>query len=93
MMKKMNKKLHAWAKAEKCHVWELTHSKKFWQFVEPNGSYKMTDGFMVTFNGLMIMSKTAFEVFDAELKSTVFVTTHGVVNIEPNKGDWQMLRR
>ena len=48
---------------------------------------------MVTYNGYMVMSKTAFEVFDDYLNSTILVTTHGVVNIEKNKGDWQMYRR
>lgn len=49
---------------------------------------------MVTFNGLLIMSKTSFEVFDKTLDATVFVTTHGVVNKEPNTdADWQMYRR
>ena len=90
----MNKKLHQWANENNCHVWEL-RKKLFWQNGnEPNGPYKMTKDFMVTFNGLLIMSKTAFEVFDKYLDATVFVTTHGVVNKEPNTdADWQMYRK
>ena len=74
--------------------WVL-NKKQFWQNSnEPNGTYKITSDFMVTFNGLMIMSKTAFEVFDEELDATVLVTTHGVVNKEPNiDSGWQMYRR
>ena len=82
-MKKMNKK------------WEL-RKKCFWQTNnEPNTTYKLANDVMITFNGLMIMSKTAFEVFDEELDATVFVTTHGVINKEPNTGrlNWQMYRR
>lgn len=81
-MYKMNKK------------WEL-RKKRFWQSNnEPNVTYKLTKDFMITFNGLMIMNKTAFEVFDEYLDATVFVTTHGVINKEPNtNADWQMYRR
>lgn len=89
-----NKKLHQWSNQNNCHAWEL-RKKLFWQSGnEPNGTYKLTNDFMVTYNGLMIMSKTAFEVFDKYLDATVFVTTHGVVNKEPNTdADWQMYRR
>ena len=74
-------------------IWKM-NKKQFWQTNnEPNVTYKLSNDFMITYNGLMVMSKTAFEVFDEELDATVFVTTHGVVNIEKNKGDWQMYRR
>lgn len=80
-MKRTNKK---WTLNKKC----------FWQNSnEKNATYKIAVDFMVTFNGMMVMSKTAFEVFDAELDATVFVTTHGVVNKEPNADSWQMYRR
>lgn len=92
-MKRTNKKLNHWAKENNCHIWEL-RKKCFWQTNnEPNATYKLANDFMVTFNGYMVMSKTAFEVFDAELDATVFVTTHGVVNKEPNTDGWQMYRR
>ena len=80
-MKKMNKN------------WEL-NKKHFWQNTnESNATYKVAADFMVTYNGLMVLNKTAFEVFDAELDATVFVTTHGVVNKEENTDTWQMYRR
>ena len=92
-MKKMNKKLHQWAQENNCHIWEL-RKKRFWQNLnELNGTYKLNAEFMVTIKGFMVMSKTAFEVFDDYLNSTILVTEHGVVNIEKNKGDWQMYRR
>ena len=93
-MKKKKKKLHQWAQENNCHIWEL-RKKLFWQTNnEPNVTYKLAKDFMVTYNGLMVMSKTAFEVFDEELDATVFVTTHGVVNKEPNTdAGWQMYRR
>lgn len=74
-------------------IWQLK-KKQFWQKSnEPNGTYKLTSDFMITFNGLMVMSKTAFEVFDEELDATVLVTTHGIVNKETNTDNWQMYRR
>ena len=78
-MKKINKK------------WEL-RKKHFWQnTIESNATYKVASDFMVTFNGLMVMNKTAFEVFDEYLDATVFVTN--VVNVEENTDNWQMYRR
>ena len=72
----------------------VMNKKQFWQYNdEPNATYKLANDFMVTYNGYMVMSKTAFEVFDDYLNSTILVTEHGVVNIEKNKGDWQMYRR
>lgn len=93
-MKRTNKKLHAWAQENNCHIWEL-RKKHFWQNGnESNATYKLANDFMVTFNGLMIMNKASFEVFDEYLDATVFVTTHGIVNKEPNTGaGWQMYRR
>lgn len=92
-MKKMNKKLHQGAKENNCHIWEL-RKKQFWQNTnESNATYRVAADFMVTFNGLMVLNKTAFEVFDEYLKATVFVTTHGVINIEENTDTWQMYRR
>lgn len=74
--------------------WKLC-KKRFWQNSnEPNVTYKLANDFMVTFNGLMVMNKTSFEVFDEYLDATVFVTTHGVINKEPNTdAGWQMYRR
>lgn len=90
-----NKKMHSWANENNTASCWILNKKLFWQSGnEPNGTYKVTSDFMVTFNGLLIMSKTAFEVFDKYLDATVFVTTHGVINKEPNTdADWQMYRR
>lgn len=92
-MKKMNKKLHAWAQENNCHIWEL-RKKCFWQTNdEPNVTYKLAKNFMVTFNGFMVIEDGAYEMYDATKNITILVTEHGVVNIEKNKGDWQMYRR
>ena len=70
------------------------NKKLFWQNSnEPNLTYKLTNNFMVTFNGLMVIEDGAYEMFDATQKVNILVTEHGVVNKEPNKGDWQMYRR
>ena len=91
-MKKMNKKLHQWAQENNCHVWKL-RKKLFWQNTnEKNATYKMSDDFMVTFNGLMILNKTSFEVFSIYLNATVLVTTQGTINKEEYQGSWQMYR-
>ena len=80
-MKKINKK------------WEL-RKKTFWQnFDELNGTYKLNANFMVIFNGYMVIEDGAYEMYDATQNVTILVTTHGVVNVEENKGDWQMYRR
>ena len=72
----------------------LLNKKHFWQNTnESNATFKVASDFMVTFNGLMVMNKTAFEVFDEYLDATVFVTTHGVINKESNTDTWQMYRR
>ena len=74
-------------------IWTL-NKKQFWQNSnEPNGTYKITSNFMVTFNGLMVIEDGAYEMFDATKQINILVTKHGVVNIEKNKGDWQMYRR
>ena len=74
-------------------IWKM-NKKQFWQIPnEQNAAFKVTENLIMTYNGVLIMSKTAFEVFDEELDATVLVTTHGVVNIEKSKGDWQMYRR
>lgn len=93
-MKRTNKNLHQWAKENNCHIWKL-RKKLFWQTNnEPNATYKLANDFMVTFNGLMIMNKASFEIFDEYLDATVFVTTHGIVNKETNTdAGWQMYRR
>lgn len=92
-MKRTNKKLHQWAKENNCHIWGL-RKKLFWQNTnEANATYKVAVDFMVTYNGYMVMNKTAFEVFDAALDATVFVTTHGVVNKEHHTDTWQMYRQ
>ena len=71
----------------------ILNKKQFCQIHdEPNATYKLSNDFMITCKGFMVMSKTAFEVFDDYLNSTILVTEHGVVNIEKNKGDWQMYR-
>ena len=73
--------------------WVL-NKKQFWQNSnEPNGTYKITSDFMVVFNGLMIIQNGAYEIYDATQQVNILVTKHGVVNIEKNKGDWQMYRR
>ena len=73
--------------------WVL-NKKQFWQNSnEPNGTHKITSDFMVVFNGLMIIQNGAYEIYDATQQVTILVTKHGVVNIEKNKGDWQMYRR
>ena len=80
-MKKINKK------------WEL-NKKRFWQnFDEMNGTYKINPNFMITFNGLMVIEDSAYEMYDATKQVNVLVTEHGVVNVEKSKGDWQMYRR
>ena len=72
--------------------WKL-NKKHFWQNTnESNATFKVTSDFMVTFNGLVVMNKTAFEVFDEYLDATVFVTTHGIIK-EQNTDSWQMYRR
>ena len=74
-------------------IWKM-NKKQFWQAPnEPNGTYKITSNFMVTFNGLMVIEDGAYEMFDATQQINILVTEHGVVNIEKNKGDWQMYRR
>ena len=74
-------------------IWKM-NKKLFWQNSnEPNLTYKLTNNFMVTFNGLMVIEDGAYEMFDATQKVNILVTEHGVVNKEPNKGDWQMYRR
>ena len=79
-MKKMNKK------------WEL-RKKLFWQNTnEKNATYKVTENLMVTFNGLMLIQGSAYEMYDATKQLTVLVTEHGIF-IEENKDDaWQMYR-
>ena len=73
--------------------WVL-NKKQFWQtHDEPNVTYKLANSFMVTFNGFMVIEDGAYEMFDATQNVTILVTKHGVVNIEKNKGDWQMYRR
>ena len=70
------------------------NKKRFWQnFNELNGTYKLNANFMVTFNGYMVIEEGAYEVFDATQNVTILVTKYGVINIEKNKGDWQMYRR
>ena len=74
-------------------IWTL-EKKQFWQNSnEPNGTYKFTNNFMVTYNGLMVIEDGAYEIYDATKNINILVTEHGVVNIEKNKGDWQMYRR
>ena len=74
-------------------IWKM-NKKQFWQNSnEPNGTYKLTDTFMVTFNGLMVIKDGAYEMYDATQQVNILVTEHGIVNIEKNKGDWQMYRR
>ena len=74
-------------------IWKM-NKKRFWQnFDEPNGTYKITSKVIITFNGLMIIEDSAYEMYDAIQQINVLVTEHGVVNIEKNKGDWQMYRR
>ena len=96
-MKKMTKKLHQWAKAENCHVWELTKQKLFWQPQERNGSYKWyateKEAFMSTYNGFMIIQDGAYEMYDATQQVTILVTQHGVVNKEKVGKTWQLLRK
>ena len=73
--------------------WVL-NKKQFWQSKdEPNATYKLADNFMLTFNGMMVIEDGAYEMFDATQQINILVTEHGVVNIEKNKGDWQMYRR
>lgn len=73
--------------------WEL-RKKRFWQnFDEMNGTYKINSNFMITFNGLLIIEDSAYEMYDATKQVNVLVTEHGVVNVEKSKGDWQMYRR
>ena len=73
--------------------WVL-NKKQFWQSNdEPNVTYKIANNFMITFNGLMVIEDGAYEMFDATQNINILVTEHGVVNIEKNKGDWQMYRR
>ena len=92
-MKKINKKLHAWAQENNCHIWEL-RKKQFWQSNdETNVTYKLANNFMITYNGFMVIEDGAYEVYDATKNINILVTKHGVVNIEKNKGDWQMYRR
>ena len=70
------------------------NKKRFWQnFNELNGTYKLNANFMVTFNGLMVIEDSAYEMYDATQQINILVTEHGVVNNEKNKGDWQMYRR
>ena len=74
-------------------IWKM-NKKQFWQNSnEPNETYKLTDTFMVTFNGLMVIQDGAYEMYDATQQVNILVTEHGIVNIEKNKGDWQMYRR
>ena len=73
--------------------WVL-NKKQFWQnFNELNETYKLNANFMVIFNGYMVIEDGAYEMYDATQNVTILVTKHGVVNIEKNKGDWQMYRR
>ena len=73
--------------------WVL-NKKRFWQnFNELNGTCKLNANFMVIFNGYMVIEDGAYEMYDATQNVTILVTKHGVVNIEKNKGDWQMYRR
>ena len=73
-------------------IWKM-NKKQFWQTPnEQNGTYKLTNNFMVTFNGLMVIEDGAYEMYDATQQINILVTKHGVVNIEKNKGDWQMYR-
>ena len=93
-MRKTNKKLHAWAKAENVKVWELTHGKTFWQNPnESNATYKITSDFMVVFNGFITLEKSAFKMYDNSLKLPVFVTAHGVLYKGNENGDWQRIHR
>ena len=69
----------------KKHLWQNSN--------ESNGTQKITSNFMITFNGLMVIEDGAYEMFDATQQINILVTKHGVVNIEKNKGDWQMYRR
>lgn len=73
--------------------WEM-HKKLFWQNSnELNGTYKMTESLMVTFNGLMLIQGSSYEMYDATQQVTILVNEQGVVNIEENKDDtWQMYR-
>ena len=74
-------------------TWKM-NKKRFWQnFNELNGTYKLNANFMVIFNGYMVIEDGAYEMYDATQNVTILVTEHGVVNIEKNKGDWQMYRR
>ena len=69
------------------------NKKQFWLFNdEPNATYKLAKNFMVTFNGYMVIENGAYEIYDATKNINVLVPEHGVVNIEKNKGDWQMYR-
>ena len=73
--------------------WKL-NKKQFWLLNdEINATYKLTNNFMVTFNGYMVIEGGAYEMYDATQKVNILVTKHGVVNIEKSKGDWQMYRR
>ena len=75
-------------------IWKM-NKKQFWQNSnEPNETYKLTDTFMVTFNGLMVIQDGAYEMYDATQQVNILVTEHGIVNIEKkNKGYWQIYRR
>ena len=74
-------------------IWKM-NKKQFWQNSnEPNGTYKLTDTFMVTFNGLMVIKDGAYEMYDSTQQVNILVTEHGIVNIEKNKGYWQIYRR
>ena len=73
--------------------WVL-EKKQFWQSNdEPNVTYKLANNFMLIYNGFMVIENGAYEIYDATKNINILVTEHGVVNIEKNKGDWQMYRR
>ena len=73
--------------------WVLNKKQFLQNFNGFNDSYKLNANFMVTFNGFMVIEGDAYEMYDATQNVTILVTKHGVVNIEKNKGDWQMYRR
>ena len=74
-------------------IWKM-NKKRFWQNTnEKYATYKITNDLMVTYNGLMLLNKTSFEVFSIYLNATILVTTHGIINKEEYKGSWQMYRR
>lgn len=83
-MKKMNKKLHAWATENNCHVWELTHKKQIKQwFNHNNEAYVLTNSegckLINSYNTIIVINKGEIEIFDGAFDYPILISRNGIV--------------